>query len=181
MSSVAPKKDIVNGNGSLKSHGINGEKEPLHRIASVRKQQGISLRCVARQLDKEVSQVRAEEQETSDLHLSELYAWQSVLDVPISDLLMDPETPLSRPVLERARLVRLMKTAAAIHEEAKSVGVRRLAERLVDQLIEIMPELEEVGAWHAVGQRRSLDEYGRVFELRISEDTFFQHNNGHQE
>lgn len=181
MSSVAPKRDLVNGNGSLESHGLNGEKEPLHRIASVRKQQGISLRCAARQLEKEVSQVRVEEEETSDLQLSDIYAWQSVLNVPIADLLMDPETPLSRPVLERARLVRLMKTAAAIHEEAKSVGVRRLAERLVDQLIEIMPELEEVGAWHAVGQRRSLDDYGRVFELCISEDILFQHNNGHHD
>ena len=39
-----------------------------------------------------------------------------------------------------------------------------------DQLIEIMPELADVGAWHTVGQRRSLDDLGCVFERRLSDD-----------
>ena len=45
-----------------------------------------------------------------------------------------------------------------------------MAQMLVEQLVEIMPELEEVSPWHDFGQRRSLEEYGRVVERRLSED-----------
>ena len=154
---------------------------PLHCINQVREQQGISLRNAARQLGKDLAEVSAQEEETSDLRLSELYAWQELLGVPVSDLLIDAETPLSRPVMERARLVRLMKTAAAIREECQVKSVHRLAERMIDQLVEIMPELKEVGAWHTVGQRRSLDEYGRIFERRISEEMLSRHGEGYQD
>jgi hypothetical protein len=57
-----------------------------------------------------------------------------------------------------------MKTAAAIRELAESDRIERLAQTLVEQLVEIMPELAEVSPWHAVGQRRTLDEYGRTAE-----------------
>jgi len=36
----------------------------------------------------------------------------------------------------------------------------------------VMPELGGVSAWHAVGQRRRLDEYGRAAERRLSPDVF---------
>lgn len=149
---------------------------PLHRVATVRQQQGVSMRSASRQLGKEVRKLRQLEGETVDLRLSELYDWQKVLDVPIVDLLVDPGTPLSRPVLERARLVRLMKTVAAIDELSDSDNVRRLARTMIDQLVEIMPELKEVGPWHSVGQRRSLDEFGRAAERCISEDMFYRNN-----
>ena len=157
------------------------ESTVFHRIGEVRRQQGVSVRCAARQLGTDVASVRRQEQPSSDLTLSELYAWQGILEVPVYDLLMDPEMPLSRPVMERARLVRLMKTTAAILEDSKSSSVQLLAERMIDQLIEIMPELKDVGAWHTVGQRRSLDEFGRVFEQRISEDMLYHYRDGHQE
>ncbi len=146
----------------------------LHRLATVREEQGVSLRSVSRQLGRTLSAVRAQEDETVDLRISDLMRWQQVLGVPLQDLLIDPGAPLSRPVMERARLVRLMKTAASLKENVKSVGAKRMATMLVQQLIEIMPELKEVSAWHSVGQRRSLEEYGKVVERRISDD-FFNH------
>ncbi len=139
---------------------------PLHRLHAVRQQQGISIRKVARTLHISQSQVRDQEEPTSDLRLSSLYQWQEVLDVPIAELLVESERPLSRPVLERARLLRLMKTAVSIMERAEQVSVRRLAETMVAQLTELMPELETVSGWHAVGQRRTLDEYGQT-ALRV--------------
>lgn len=148
-------------------------KPRLHRLATVRRQQGLSQRYMARQLNQDVREIRAQEEETSDLRLSQIFEWQEALDVPLVDLLVDPGTSLSKPVMERARLLRMMKTAAAIGEEAQSPAISRLAKRLSDQLIEIMPELKEVGAWHAVGQRRSLDDLGRAFERRISDDALF--------
>lgn len=149
----------------IKTHGPHGQ--PLHRIATVRRQQRLSLRSAARRMGSDIPTARRQEQETADLRLSELYRWQEMLDVPLSDLLVEPATPLSLPVMERARLLRLMKTATSILQRAESEPIRRMAQNLVEQLIEIMPELEDVSPWHAVGQRRSLDEYGRIAEFPI--------------
>lgn len=150
----------------------NSESPELHRIDTVRLQQRVSVRTAARQMGLDMRSVRHQEQPTTDLRLSDLYRWQRVLDVPLVDLLLDPGMPLSRPVMERARMVRLMKTAAAIQETAESESVQRMALNLIDQLIEIMPELEEVNAWHAVGQRRSMNEYGRAMEQTIPDHYF---------
>jgi transcriptional regulator with XRE-family HTH domain len=141
-------------------------------LAEVRRQQGVSLRTAARHMNKDVATLRQQEKPTTDMRISELAAWQQVLDVPLVDLLVDSDAPLSRPVMERARLVRLMKTAAAIKEKTESIELKRLAKTLTDQLIEIMPELAEISAWHSVGQRRSLDEVGRVAERRLRDDFF---------
>jgi transcriptional regulator with XRE-family HTH domain len=149
----------------------------MHRIAEVREQQGVSLRAVSRQMGTEIRRLRKEEDETSDLRLSDLYRWQEALDVPLSELLVEPGTSLSQPVMERARLLRLMKTAQSILENSRAPGIRRMAQVMVDQLVEMMPELEDVGGWHTVGQRRRLDEYGRVVEQCISEDTLYHHCN----
>ena len=143
----------------------------LQRIAEVRREQGISLRSVSRQMGKTVSTVRAEEDASNDMTISQLLEWQEILGVPLQDLLVDPSPSLSQPVLDRARLLRVMKTAAAIKETTSPAsGPNRLATMLVEQLVEIMPELENVSAWHSVGQRRSLDEYGRIVERRVSDD-----------
>jgi transcriptional regulator with XRE-family HTH domain len=143
---------------------------PLHRIKEVRQQQGVSLRRVAQLLGAEVRELRREEEDTCDLPLSRLYQWQRALEVPVADLLVDAGAPLSAPVMERARLVRVMKTVAAIMEKAQNTSIQRLAQTLVDQLVEIMPELKGINPWHSVGQRRSLDEYGRIVERSYSDD-----------
>lgn len=144
----------------------------LHRLAEVRQQQGVSHRNVARRLGSDLKTVREQEQETTDLPLSLLYAWQQVLDVPIADLLLDNDGPISPLVLQRARMVKLMKTATAIQDKAGSSAVRRLVQMLIDQLVEIMPELKEVGPWHSVGQRRTLDDFGRIVEQTVAEEVF---------
>ncbi len=136
----------------------------LHRIATVRRQQGVSLRSASRQLHVDTQMVQNQEDESSDLRLSELYRWEAILGVPVCELLMDSGQELSRPVMERARLVRVMKTVKSLMETATAPGIRRLTETLMQQLIEIMPELRDVSPWHSVGQRRSLTEYGRAAE-----------------
>jgi hypothetical protein len=137
---------------------------PLHRIAEVRQLQGISLRAARQTLLLTSDEVRLQESESFDLLLSELYRWQRLLDVPVSELLVEPHLQLSQPVLARASLLKAMKTATTILETARHHDVKTLAERLIDQLVEVMPELAGVSAWPAVGQRRSLDELGRIAE-----------------
>ncbi len=151
---------------------VHGGRRPLHRLGNVRRVQGISRRTVARRLNTEIATVRLQERETADMLLSDLYEWQKALDVPIAELLVETDDPLSTPVLKRALLVRVMKTAQAILVQAKQVRVRRLAQTMVDQLVELMPELAEVGPWHAVGKRRRRDEYGVMAQRCLSEDVF---------
>jgi transcriptional regulator with XRE-family HTH domain len=144
----------------------------LHRLAEIRRRQGITRRTIARRLNTDVGTVKSQEQPDADLTLSTLYAWQEVLDVPVIELLTDSEEPLSTPVMKRAQLVRIMKTAAAILERSQQPAIKRMAQMMVEQLCEIMPELNGVSPWHAVGRRRTQDELGQAAVRRISIELF---------
>jgi len=162
----------VSGTQGPNGLGIPIAARPLHRLATVRRLQGISRRTVARRLSIEVAQVKMQELETADMLLSRLYQWQNLLEVPVSELLVEAGDPLSKPVLRRAQLVRVMKTALAILEGTEREPVRRMAQTLIEQLTDIMPELEGVGPWHAVGERRRRDEFGVAADRRLSDDVF---------
>jgi hypothetical protein len=69
-------------------------------------------------------------------------------------------------------MVKLMKTAAAIRERTEGTPVGRMVTMLIEQILEIMPELTDVGPWHSVGQRRPLDDLGRAARMAVSEDLF---------
>ena len=133
----------------------------------------MSLRTAARQLGIDVRSIRAQEQASSDLRLSDLYRWQQALEVPVGELLVEDDEPLSRPIRERAQLVKIMKTARSLAETVSHPSAQRMAENLIEQLQELMPELAEVSPWHSVGQRRSLDEMGRIAEQPISDDMIY--------
>ena len=151
--------------------GGSGSGYPqLQQLGAARRRQGLSVRCVAQRLQKTVTEVRLQEDEGADLLLSELYRWQAALDVPVEELLCEPEDSLSRRVLTRARMLRIMKTARAIRRQARSESERRLARLLEEQLLELMPELKEVAAWPRVGHRRTNDECGRIAENPISDE-----------
>ena len=158
------------------SRAISGSRrqtpKSYHRISDVRQQQGVSLRSVSRRMDLTIQEVRRQEEPGADLRLSELLRWQEVLEVPLADLLVDSDGPLSDPVFRRAAMLRVMKTAKAIQESAHDRSVIRLATMLIDQLVHLMPELDEVSAWHSVGQRRTQDEVGRIVERTVSQDFF---------
>jgi len=148
----------------------------LHRIADVRQQQGVTLRNVARRLGLEMSVVRRQEQADCDLRISDVMLWQKVLEVPIAELLVEGEDQLSGPVLERSRMVKLMKTAAAIRERTSGTPTGRIVTMLIDQILEIMPELADVTPWNTVGQRRTLDDVGRTALCALPEDIFRRPN-----
>ena len=150
----------------------NEGSRKLHRIREVRQQQGTSLRSISRRLNLSIQQSREQEEAGTDLRISDLLRWQEILEVPLADLLVDSNGPLSPPVHSRASMLRVMKTAKAIEEAAKDHSVARLANMLVAQLVQIMPELADVSAWHSVGQRRTQDEVGRIVERSIP-DSFF--------
>jgi len=144
----------------------------MHRIAEVRHRQGVTLRNVARRLGIEMAVVRRQEQPDCDLRLSDVMLWQEVLEVPIAELLVEAESQLSGPVLERSRMVKLMKTAAALREQTRGTSTGRIVDMLVDQILEIMPELKDVTPWNTVGQRRTLDDLGRTATCAVPEEIF---------
>jgi transcriptional regulator with XRE-family HTH domain len=144
----------------------------LHRLAEVRQMQHVTVREAQRHLHVSPEEVRRQERPDCDLRLSELYAWQELLNVPIAELFADPGLNLSPPIQKRAEMVKLMKTAATLVEKAKQPNVQALAKRLVEQLLEIMPELKGVNPWPSVGVRRTKLELGRAaFGIRLPHDT----------
>jgi hypothetical protein len=85
------------------------------------------------------------------------------------ELLIEPGNQLSDVISQRAKLVRVMKTARSVCETARDEPTRRLGTMLCEQLLDLMPELAEQTAWPTVGSRRSHADVGRIAEnpLRI--------------
>lgn len=171
--SVADDWDTAQFEGTALPLPRTTERRPWHRIAEVRQQQGISIRSISRKLGLSVEEIRRQEDPTCDLTLSQLCQWQQALEVPLANLLLDLDAPLSGPILTRARMLRVMKTVQAMRESSTEPGIQRMAMMLCDQLLEVMPELKDVSSWHSVGQRRTQDEVGRIAERPIP-DTFVQ-------
>ena len=172
----AEYSDVCRAEAEAGEHvGLGPESRPgptLHRIGHVRRQQGVTLRNVARRLGIALAVVRRQEQADCDLRLSDLHRWQQVLEVPVAELLVEGDGQLSGPVLERSRMVKLMKTAAALRERTSGTPVGRIVEMLVEQILEIMPELADVTPWHTVGQRRTLEDLGRTGRCPVPEELF---------
>ncbi len=162
----------VNGNSAphMFSKKERCSRDPLHRLPAVRRQEGISQRSMARRLGISVSALKSQEDEFADLRLSTIRKWSIVLKVPVAELLLEPEDGLAPHLETRGRLVRVMKTAKALVAKVRRTEARRLADMLVDQLVDIFPELKEVGPWHSVGKRRTDDELGRVAQYPFPED-----------
>ncbi|MEZ6136792.1 MAG: helix-turn-helix transcriptional regulator [Pirellulaceae bacterium] len=139
---------------------------PFHRTRQVRKQQGITERTMARRLGVDIKRYRELENPATDLPLSDLRALQAALDVPLVDLLEDRHA-LSRPVDERAKLVKVMKTAVAMREVKANPRVERMAIMLCEQLIELMPELKEISGWPQFGARRGTSAVGKALQHPI--------------
>jgi transcriptional regulator with XRE-family HTH domain len=148
------------------------EAHTLHRLAEVRVQQGISTRVLSKRLGITTQELDRQLSPYSDLPLSQLYKWQAALDVPLAELLVAPRSTLSPAIDRRARLVRLMKSVRSLQRLADTDPMRVLAERLADQLIDIMPELVDVDSWPAVGPRRSSDDISGL-ELRSVPESVF--------
>lgn len=163
----------VNGNTSRISR-----RRRLHRIAEVRKREGLSVAAAARRLESDVAHIRAEELPTSDMSLSRLYEWQDILGVPIVELLVEEKDALAPPIQFRSMLVRVMKTVLALREMldendfCEPKRVRRFVDTMVEQLVELMPELEEIGPWHSVGRRRRRDELGAIAQHSLAHGRF---------
>ena len=139
-----------------------------HRLAAVRRRERVSLQCVAKRLGIPVREAAAQEDPSSNVSLSTIYAWQKVLDVPVSELLVEPNESLAENVQARAQLVRVMKTAMLLRQRCRDSSVERLAQNLFNDLVEIMPELAEVKSLPTHGNIRSKSDIPRIISQQIS-------------
>ena len=143
------------------TNGSTASAQHLHRLKSARLNAGVSLRAMARRMKVPVSVAKAEEDGKRDMYISDLHRWQEALQVPLHELIEPPSNSLSEPIRQRACMIRLAKTAKTLLRNCSQERQRLLAERMVDQLQELMPELEEIGTWPE-GTGRSRDDLGRV-------------------
>jgi transcriptional regulator with XRE-family HTH domain len=141
---------------------------PLHRLREVRRREGIHHSKIARHLGVSIRDVQQQERPTADMRLSDLYRWAEVLEVPATELLHEPDGALSPPVQLRAQLVRVMKTVRSIQESARQTSIRRLSDALINQLVEVMPELKDTVAWPTLGHQRKRNELGAAFFRGLS-------------
>jgi hypothetical protein len=130
----------------------------MHRIRDVRLGKRVDIGTLAEQMGTDVPSLQVQEQELTDLWVSDLLRWREALDVPLSELVVDEGAPLGRPPLERPQLVRLVETAVAIHSQTPVIDIRRMARMLVDQLVEMMPELSSLSPWQGQDGDRLIEE-----------------------
>lgn len=151
----------------------NGCARPkLNCIAEVIQRERLSARTLANRLDLSVTEVQSQSDPANDLTLSKLYRWQAALQVPIAELLLEIDTGLSPAVEHRCQLLKAMRTVRSIQEQAKQETVQRMALQLVEQILDMMPELKEVSAWPSVGQRRTKDDLGVIVDRCVPESMF---------
>ena len=98
-----------------------------------------------------VRTLRKQEKPTANLTLTELTNWANALDVPVKDLIDVPGQGLASPIQQRAQLIRIMKSAVSIQENADCESMQAFADTLVSQLVELMPELDGISAWPTYG------------------------------
>ena len=165
---------VINGVKDASREAIERTKEqakPLHRLQEIRNQQDISIRSLSRRMNVTASEVRMQEEPDFDLRLSTLYRWQQALGVPAAELLVEAGDGLSAPIQLRARLLRMMKTIATILDQPQSDRTTNLIANLKNDILEVMPEVENVDRWHGSSSDRSGDIAAAV--LRQIDDAFF--------
>ena len=125
----------------------------LHRLTEVRRAMGVPRRVLAQRLGISVQELRLKE-ESADLSLGTLCQWASVLNVPITELVVERDDGLAPTRLGQSQATRLMKVAAKLRDRAKRRSIQRLAQTFVEQLTEILPALEQIAQKNHSHSRR---------------------------
>jgi len=94
-----------------------------------------------------VETAQRQEDPTYNLDLTQLRAWQKALDVPIAELIEEPDKEFSPLIQSRTQIFKLGKTVASVLKTTEEKDTRILAEMMQEQLAEIMPEAAEADAW----------------------------------
>lgn len=160
--------DARDGGQDTVELGVASPKRALHRLAAARQAKGVTCFELARKLGTTVEKVRLQE-EAADLSISTLNAWAAALDVPVTQLVVEPEEWLQETNLAKPQAERLLRLAVELRDRSRRRSIQRLAQTFVDQLTEIDPALNSGGNGNGNGRRHQPP----VFEL-----TRFRRANG---
>ncbi len=120
--------------------GTSIPKAGLHRLAAARREKGMSCFNVARRIGVTVEEVRLQE-EAADLPISTLNLWAAALDMPVTDLIVEPEEFVHATHLAKSQAERLLQLAAKLRDGSRRRSIQRLAQTFLDQLAEMQPAL----------------------------------------
>jgi transcriptional regulator with XRE-family HTH domain len=120
--------------------GSSIPKAGLHRLAAARRESGMSWFDIARRIGITAEEVRLQE-ESVDLSISTLNLWAAALDVPVTDLIVEPEEWLHATHLAKSQAERLLQLAAKLRDGSRRRSIQRLAQTFLDQLAEMQPAL----------------------------------------
>jgi transcriptional regulator with XRE-family HTH domain len=128
-------------------------KVALHRLAEVRKKNGVTWFELARRMGVTAEHVRHQE-EAEDVSIGTLKLWSAALNVPITDLIVEPDEWLNAAHLEKPEAERLLRLAYKLRDRSRRRAIQRLAQTFVDQLTEMYPEMDPASN----GQKRRVGE-----------------------
>lgn len=134
--------------------------KPLHRIREVMRRQEVTNRTLARHLGVGEAVARLLSVSSHDLTISQLVTIAKCLDCPPAELLVDSAS--DELVKMRAMVLRLARITNTIIAQAPTASVKALGESLRNMILDVMPQAAGTGELMAVGQRRSLDDLGRI-------------------
>jgi transcriptional regulator with XRE-family HTH domain len=132
--------------------GVSAPRAAMHRLAAVRRAKRVSCYELARLLGTTVEMVRLQE-EAADLSISTLNAWAAALNVPVTDLVVDPEEWLPSTDLAKPQAEKLLQLAVKLRDRSRRRSIQRLAQTFVDQLTEMQPALNPAGDGNGNGRR----------------------------
>ena len=144
----------------------------LHRLREIRRRKKLSQRVVAGRMGVSVAIVELQERETCDIPLSTLHRWHRALGVPLAELLREQPTGLSPLKVNGGQMVRLMQTALTIFDEARHARDKRLAQALVGQLLDIVPELRKVKRWKRSRRPHASLKHSGSTDMALPENVF---------
>ena len=155
-----------------KSNPQEQTEQKLHRLATVRKQERVSWKSLSRRSGIPIADLKRQEDETNDLLLSTLYRWHAAINVPVEELISEPNERISSSLRFKTQLIRVTKTVLLMLEQSDDEKTDILAKEILGQLFEIMPALKEVGPWPTRNYARPKTELPKILDQQISADWF---------
>jgi transcriptional regulator with XRE-family HTH domain len=147
----------------------------MHRLAVVRRAKGMPRRELAERLGITVQELRVME-ESADLPISTLCRWATVLEVPITELVVEPDECLAPTHLAPSQATRLLKVAAKLRDRSRRRSIQRLAQTFVEQLAEIIPTLAGLAEKSHRHSRRTNGHPSAIIPRPLPEHIFTRRN-----
>lgn len=130
--------------GPLDCRGdLSRRPQEYHRLRAVREKLGLRIEDVADELGLSVADASLQEDPRTDLNLTQIHRWQSVLKVPFREILICEKDPMALPGLTVERLNDMNRMAEDMCSGTSDSGVATFAAELSRQFGQILDSAEQ--------------------------------------